>query len=514
MKNSEFYNKQSIRTETKPFQFSDCERRLGLYSSLIFKVVLILSVISLLSSVFYGFGSKSVNSFNVYIDSVNSSDVIFFDFGKYELKPAGEIILDKIALKMNEDNSLKLNITGHTDDIGSKEFNKKLSVNRAEEVKRYLICKGIDGSRLNTEGMGEEIPLGENTEETGRQKNRRVEFRIISDKSERNLGRDAERQKTKITFAQPTLRNNLSNSVFKVLTREEINAEVFLRDTTGEVVTGIKEEDITAVLKWDIEGKIDSTEGYPRLIAIDDKKKLAFTLTMDYSGSMFDDETGNINAPKTNKIIAMEKSVKKFIEMMESKMYCKIIKFGQKVSVTSGYSKSKYFLNEIIDAGSVPMGSTALYSSIYTALSDTMFQSNPTVMKTVIAFTDGMENSSQRLTIDSIYRKSNEMNTKIYTIGWFNFTGKYIPSNEVLIKGKADLLNIARNSGGFFYNANNAHDLEKIYSNIFKQILNSYNVSIVWNSSKLPPKGTQVKAELKINVNGSTRVLYKNYVME
>ncbi|KXK45152.1 MAG: vWA domain-containing protein [Chlorobi bacterium OLB5] len=291
-------------------------------------------------------------------------------------------------------------------------------------------------------------------------------------------------------------------------------SEISLRDSTGDVVTGIKDEDLTAVLKWDNDGKIDSAEGYPRLIPINDKKKLAFTLTMDYSGSMFDDETGNKNAAKTDKINAMEKSVKKFIDMMESSMYCKIIKFGEKVIVTSGYSNSKHFLNQIVDAGSYPMGGTALYSSIYTALSDTIFSSNPTVMKSVIAFTDGMENSSHRLTIDSIYRKSNAMNTKIYTIGWFDFTGKYIPSMDELNRGKADLLNIARNSGGFFYRAGDAGDLDKIYSNIFKQILSSYNVSIVWNSSKLPPKGTQVKAELKINVKGITRVLYKNYIME
>lgn len=514
MKNSEFLKNQTIYSKTGHVPFSVCETGTGLFLNLLFKAVLVFSVVSLLCSVLYGKNITAENSFAVFIDSVNSSDIIFFDYGKYELKPEGKIILDNIALNMNTDNTFKLNITGHTDDRGSNEFNKKLSVNRAEEVKKYLISRGVDGSRLTAEGMGEDFPISNNTEETGREKNRRVEFRIISDKPVRYLGKNAEREKTRITFAQPTLRNNLSNSVFKILTREEINAEIFLRDSTGDVVTDVKEEDITAVLKWENEGKNDSTEGYPRLIPIDNKKKLAFTLTMDYSGSMFDDETGNKNAAKTDKIFAMEKSVKKFIDMMESNMYCKIIKFGEKISVPAGYSDSKHFLHSIVDAGSLPMGSTALYSSIYTALNDTMFQSNPTVMKTVIAFTDGMENSSQRLTIDSIYRKSDAVNTKIFTIGWFSFTGKYMPTFDELNRGKADLLNIARNSGGFFYRIDKVSDMDKIYSNIFKQVLSSYNVSIVWNSSKLPPKGTQVKAELKINVRGVTRVLYKNYVME
>lgn len=486
----------------------------SLIINLVFKAVLVFSVVSLISSVFYGKIEIMNNSFIVFLDSVNSSEIVFFDYGKYELKSEGKEIIDKIAEQMNEDVTIKLIIKGHTDDRGSIEFNKILSLKRAEEVKKYLVSKGIDGSRLSSEGYGEEFPSAENTDELSRKKNRRVEFSLIKDIPVRYEGKNAEREKTRVTFAQPTLRNNLSNSVFKIISRDEVISEISLRDSTGDVVTGIKDEDLTAVLKWDNDGKIDSAEGYPRLIPINDKKKLAFTLTMDYSGSMFDDETGNKNAAKTDKINAMEKSVKKFIDMMESSMYCKIIKFGEKVIVTSGYSNSKHFLNQIVDAGSYPMGGTALYSSIYTALSDTIFSSNPTVMKSVIAFTDGMENSSHRLTIDSIYRKSNAMNTKIYTIGWFDFTGKYIPSMDELNRGKADLLNIARNSGGFFYRAGDAGDLDKIYSNIFKQILSSYNVSIVWNSSKLPPKGTQVKAELKINVKGITRVLYKNYIME
>ncbi|HRE12429.1 MAG TPA: hypothetical protein PLN22_16575, partial [Ignavibacteria bacterium] len=88
------------------------------------------------------------------------------------------------------------------------------------------------------------------------------------------------------------------------------------------------------------------------------------------------------------------------------------------------------------------------------------------------------------------------------------------PTLPELSRRKADMLSIAQNTGGFFYQANSPEDLKQIYANILDQVLKSYFVSIVWNSSKLPPKGTLVKAELKINVKGTTRVLYKNYIME
>ena len=210
----------------------------------------------------------------------------------------------------------------------------------------------------------------------------------------------------------------------------------------------------------------------------------------------------------------MEKGIKHFITILGTNMYCKIIKFGERVLPPLRYTKSKDVLYRALEDNSYPMGGTALYSSIFIALSDTMFQSNPTVMKTVIAFTDGMENSSVKVTIDSIYRKSAATNTKIFTIGLYNDVGTYKPNEEELKRRKTDMLSIARNSGGFFYQANEPGELKMIYANIMDQVLKSYSISIVWNSENLPPKGTQVKAELKINVKGTTRIIYRNYIME
>ncbi|MGE5640969.1 MAG: OmpA family protein, partial [Clostridia bacterium] len=68
---------------------------------------------------------------------------------------------------------------GHTDSIGTDEYNQKLSVRRAESVKSYLVSKGVEQNRVYTEGKGEKQPVATNKTKEGRQKNRRVEIEVI-----------------------------------------------------------------------------------------------------------------------------------------------------------------------------------------------------------------------------------------------------------------------------------------------------------------------------------------------
>ena len=75
---------------------------------------------------------------------------------------------------------LKFKITGHTDNKGNKQKNKALSLERANAVKAWLVEREIDGSRLQTEGMGQAKPIADNNTEAGRAKNRRIEFYRIS----------------------------------------------------------------------------------------------------------------------------------------------------------------------------------------------------------------------------------------------------------------------------------------------------------------------------------------------
>ena len=73
---------------------------------------------------------------------------------------------------------LQIEIAGHTDNVGLQAVNMKLSLSRAEEVKRYLVSKGVNPNRITAEGFGDSRPVADNATEQGRQKNRRVEMKL------------------------------------------------------------------------------------------------------------------------------------------------------------------------------------------------------------------------------------------------------------------------------------------------------------------------------------------------
>ena len=111
---------------------------------------------------------------------VNMSDVLF-DVGKYNLRPIAREKLARIAGIFMAYPGLKLECEGHTDSTGSLELNNKLSLNRAEAVRDYLISQGIDPSRISAVGMGPTMPVADNSTREGRQKNRRVEIIVSGD---------------------------------------------------------------------------------------------------------------------------------------------------------------------------------------------------------------------------------------------------------------------------------------------------------------------------------------------
>ncbi len=103
----------------------------------------------------------------------------FFDFDKAVLKPEGKAKLDNVASKVQGINLEVIIAVGHTDSVGSDAYNQKLSVRRAEAVKAYLVSKGIDKSRVYTEGKGEAQPVADNKTKAGRAQNRRVEIEVV-----------------------------------------------------------------------------------------------------------------------------------------------------------------------------------------------------------------------------------------------------------------------------------------------------------------------------------------------
>ncbi len=105
---------------------------------------------------------------------------IFFETKSAELKPESIVELDKLLQFLNDNDMLKIEIGGHTDNVGEKTFNQKLSEKRAQSVVNYLVEKGINIQRLTYKGYGETEPQSDNSTETGRAQNRRTEFKIIS----------------------------------------------------------------------------------------------------------------------------------------------------------------------------------------------------------------------------------------------------------------------------------------------------------------------------------------------
>jgi outer membrane protein OmpA-like peptidoglycan-associated protein len=111
---------------------------------------------------------------------VNMSDVLF-DTGQYSLKPGAREKLAKISGIVLAYPTLKLDVEGHTDSVGTDDLNMKLSENRAHSVREFLVHEGIATSSIGSRGYGESHPVATNDTAAGRQQNRRVELVVSGD---------------------------------------------------------------------------------------------------------------------------------------------------------------------------------------------------------------------------------------------------------------------------------------------------------------------------------------------
>ena len=102
----------------------------------------------------------------------------FFDFDKAVLKPEGKQNLDELIKQIKAGNLEVAIAVGHTDGVGSAEYNQRLSVARAMSVKTYMVNQGIPGNLIRVEGKGKTEPVASNDTAEGRAKNRRVEIHI------------------------------------------------------------------------------------------------------------------------------------------------------------------------------------------------------------------------------------------------------------------------------------------------------------------------------------------------
>ena len=104
---------------------------------------------------------------------------INFETGKSTIKSESQNIVDEFYQMMKENQSLRILIEGHTDNVGSKNSNQSLSENRAANLKATLVKKGISADRIKTVGFGQDKPISDNNLEGGKAKNRRVEIRKL-----------------------------------------------------------------------------------------------------------------------------------------------------------------------------------------------------------------------------------------------------------------------------------------------------------------------------------------------
>ena len=108
---------------------------------------------------------------------------VLFDTGKATLKPGAYSTIERLAQVLKEDASRKVLIEGHTDNVGSDEYNQELSERRAAAVQAALFERGVEASQISTVGKGETTPVASNDSPAGRQQNRRVELVFQEDRS-------------------------------------------------------------------------------------------------------------------------------------------------------------------------------------------------------------------------------------------------------------------------------------------------------------------------------------------
>ena len=122
---------------------------------------------------------KVIELKNIKVGSNITLRNVFFDLGKSKIKKDSYPELDRLVDLLNDISTLKIEISGHTDNIGNKDFNELLSMQRASAVLNYIVNKGINKNRLTAIGFGDSKPIDSNNTKVGRANNRRTEFKII-----------------------------------------------------------------------------------------------------------------------------------------------------------------------------------------------------------------------------------------------------------------------------------------------------------------------------------------------
>jgi len=296
------------------------------------------------------------------------------------------------------------------------------------------------------------------------------------------------------TTPPTTVTSIQANGTVQQVSRTQTTGTLIVVDQNGAPVTGLTNTNVTAYLRWPAK-MADSVSGAVTVSSnTSSGKNVAGAVTMDYSGSM-----------GSAQLQCMEDGVKTYINAMGSNDITEIIKFDDQVVVAQPFTNNKTLLINAVDSKFFLGGATALYQSIYKGTTDVIPVSSSQYIRSVIAFTDGGENSSSvpRATMISTALSNG---IPVYSIFLYSDTSNSLAK---------DMRNIADTTGGFFFwakpDATCSSSLTGVYNTIKGQISGSYTMDVVWPSGSLPPTGTLVRVTFYIEYSGLKTSFTKTY---
>jgi len=305
----------------------------------------------------------------------------------------------------------------------------------------------------------------------------------------------------------------VANGSLAPTSRTQAQGTMLIADQSGNPITGLTAQNISGRLVWTLPtvSHSDSVVGTIVIQSLSQSgKNIAVATTMDYSGSMYD---GIYDTAKSQykQILDMETGVKTFVNALKTNDIAEIIKFDSYVYVVQPFTSSKPALLHAVDSVLDLGNSTALFASIVTGIKDVAAKSASSYARAVVAFTDGGENASAPITMDTLLRIARSNAIPVYTIGLFIDSTEHSTPPGQNSTDEENLVQIADSTGGFYFYAPKASQLQQIYNSISGQLSNAYTVSITWPSTTLPPSGTQVTAVITVNYNGLISIYRQTY---
>ncbi|MFZ4592153.1 MAG: vWA domain-containing protein [Ignavibacteria bacterium] len=287
-----------------------------------------------------------------------------------------------------------------------------------------------------------------------------------------------------------------ANGSIQQITRTNSTGTLVVVDQNGAPITGLTGSNVSAFMRWGAKAA-DSVSGAVTITSnTGSGKNIAGSVTMDYSGSMYQ-----------NQILCMQSGVKTYVGAMSSNDLTEIIKFDNRVLVAQNFTSDKTLLNRAVDSVYSLGGTTALYQSIYKGVQDVQGYNSSSYIKSVIAFTDGGENAS------TVTRAQMITEALTYAVPVFSI---YLASDSNNSQAR-DMRNIADTTGGFFFwakpDSTCNSSLSGVYNTIKGQIAGSYAMNITWPGGTLPPTGTLITITIYVTHSGMSSSFSKAFLI-